>query len=323
MGRTKVFVSYSHRDRAWLERLLLHLSLLQRRELIHVWSDTRIGVGERWEVEIEKALGESRVAVLLVSPAFLASNYIWQQEIPRIMEHKEQGMAVLPLVVRPCAWRIAPELAELQARPPDGRPLSLGDEAEIDRDLAQFVYELAARVEQLSSSLMAQETELVQTSGSPERADLQRAGRTPGSDLPVQGVSSAESVPGGAATMVESWTGMYYPSNRRLQLTIRERRGSQIYATIDYPTEGTVTEVEGSEVVLGESASDSIWAELRARVPDTQDALSFREVGYLSQGELSVDFDGEYRAVVSRGLMFGFRISAGRTVGNFELKRDE
>ena len=42
MARTKLFISYSHRDRGWLEQLKSHLALLERRGLVQVWSDTRI-----------------------------------------------------------------------------------------------------------------------------------------------------------------------------------------------------------------------------------------------------------------------------------------
>jgi hypothetical protein len=139
MARTKLFISYSHRDRNWLERLKIHLALLQRQDLVHIWSDTRIGVGDRWREEVESALTESRAAVLLISPDFLASDFIWAEEMPRLLAHQKNGMMILPLIARPCAWRIAPELAELQARPEGGRALALGADAEIDLDLAEFV----------------------------------------------------------------------------------------------------------------------------------------------------------------------------------------
>ena len=159
MERTKLFVSYNHRDRTWLERLKVHLTLLERRGLVHVWSDTRIEVGARWKEEIESALAGARVAVLLVSADFLASDFIWNEEMPRILAHQKQGMVVLPLIARPCAWLIAPELAELQARPVDGRPLSLGTEADVDRDLTEFVYEIAGRLEQLPGAVASKEVD--------------------------------------------------------------------------------------------------------------------------------------------------------------------
>src|SRR4051794_40515153 len=110
MGRTKLFISYSHRDREWLDKLNAHLSLLIRRGIVHVWADTRIEIGNRWQDEIEAALTESNVAVLLVSPDFLASDFIWKEEVPKLLAHQKEGMQILPLIARPCAWRIAPEL---------------------------------------------------------------------------------------------------------------------------------------------------------------------------------------------------------------------
>lgn len=146
MPRTKVFVSYSHDDREWLSKFSLHVAILERRGLVELWSDEGIAAGADWEREIEIALGAAKVAVLMVSPAFLASEYIWKHEMPRIVAHSRQGMVALPLILRPCAWRLEEDLARLQARPTDGRPLSLGSESEIDLNLSELAYELAARV---------------------------------------------------------------------------------------------------------------------------------------------------------------------------------
>jgi len=68
-------VSYSHDDREWLNRFSQHIAVLERRELVDVWSDARIAAGEDWEQAIDAALSSAKVAVLLVSPAFLASTF--------------------------------------------------------------------------------------------------------------------------------------------------------------------------------------------------------------------------------------------------------
>src|SRR5262249_1484635 len=141
--RTKVFVSYSHADRPWMDRVRVHISVLERLGLVDVWADNRIAVGANWEQEIETALSAARVTVLIISPGFLAADYVWQKEIPRILAHQKNGMTVLPVVARPCAWRLEECLSRLQARPLDGRALSTGSDAQIDQDLAVLTYELA------------------------------------------------------------------------------------------------------------------------------------------------------------------------------------
>jgi hypothetical protein len=115
----------------------MHLSVLERKELINVWSDASIEIGATWKDEIEEALSRARIAVLMISPTFLASRYVWQMEMPRIIAHSKLGMEILPLIVRPCAWRLETELERLQARPDLGRALSSGSDYQVDLDLAR------------------------------------------------------------------------------------------------------------------------------------------------------------------------------------------
>jgi hypothetical protein len=44
------FISYSHKDRKWLELFLEHLNPLAERKLLSIWSDTDILVGLRHEL---------------------------------------------------------------------------------------------------------------------------------------------------------------------------------------------------------------------------------------------------------------------------------
>jgi hypothetical protein len=322
MSRTKLFVSYSHRDREWLDRLRVHLAILERRGLVHVWSDTRIGGGARWQDEIESALTEAEVAILLISPEFLASDFIWRDEMPRILAHQKDGMAIFPLIVRPCAWRIATELAELQARPVDGRALSLGTEAELDRDMAEFVYELSARIGQLPAGMASEEVESVRRQ---HRTMLPRMPYgTSQMEPPVEPVRRTADVSAGAVLGIgQLWTGIYLGSNRRLQLTIRELDEREFRAGLVYVDDGSATDVEGRILADRELSEDRTLKTLRSRVPDAVEAVSFRETRVAKKGQRPVDLNGEYRAIVGARRMLGVWMSDGRVLGEFELEQEE
>jgi TIR domain len=73
--RTKVFISYSHKDQEWLYRLQTHLKPLVR-EGLDCWDDTHIRPGDDWKQEIQNALDTAQIAVLLISANFFASDFI-------------------------------------------------------------------------------------------------------------------------------------------------------------------------------------------------------------------------------------------------------
>ena len=113
--RTRVFVSYSHCDQEWLERLQVHLAPVSRVYEIEIWDDSRIAAGKEWRPEIQDALESAFAAILLVSADFLASNFIDKNELPALLKAaQEEGTVILPVILSPCRFKNTPGLAQFQ-----------------------------------------------------------------------------------------------------------------------------------------------------------------------------------------------------------------
>ncbi len=118
-----IFISYSHRDERLKERLATHLSVLRGR--LDVWDDRRLRAGDNWYAEIEAAIESADVAVMLISADFLSSDFISKEEVPRLLKRlQEDGLAMVPILVRSCAWKEIPWLSAMQIRPTNARPLT-------------------------------------------------------------------------------------------------------------------------------------------------------------------------------------------------------
>jgi hypothetical protein len=85
--RTPFFVSYAHPDSRDVDRFRAVLGPLLKAASEYEfgeWTDRQILPGEHWREEIEEALNGSRFGLLLLSPNFLASEFITKSELPAL-----------------------------------------------------------------------------------------------------------------------------------------------------------------------------------------------------------------------------------------------
>ncbi|MES2410169.1 MAG: leucine-rich repeat domain-containing protein [Bacteroidota bacterium] len=147
-----IFISYSHDDKDWLIKVQTHLKVLQYQNQIkiEVWDDTKIKGGDEWLSEIEKALNNSAVAILIVSTKFLASEFIQRQEIPELLNNaNKKGTKLLSLIVKPCRFKNQLGLNSLQAiNDPSNALLKLSE-----ADQEEILVKLTDRVEEIFSDL--------------------------------------------------------------------------------------------------------------------------------------------------------------------------
>ncbi len=133
----KIFISYAHRDESFKDDLQIGLASLKNNGHIAAWDDRAILAGEEWDHQIKDALYEADIIILLVSPDFLASRYVREQEIKIAMDrhaNPSDSAVVVPVIIRPCDWKDN-AFSRLQALPKNSKPItswSNYDEAMLD-----------------------------------------------------------------------------------------------------------------------------------------------------------------------------------------------
>ena len=176
--RRQLFISYSHRDGEWVERLRRMIRPLEQRYGLERWDDSRIQAGGLWRQEIEQALASASVALLLVSADFLASDFVTLSELPRLfLAAKQEGLRILWLPLRPSLWKHIPEIEQYQAVIPPGRTLAEMAEVEQERvfvQIAELILSTFQEQEESRARLRKQEAERLAREQKAEAERLER-----------------------------------------------------------------------------------------------------------------------------------------------------
>jgi formylglycine-generating enzyme required for sulfatase activity len=111
---------------------------LVRSHGLRLWDDSQIQPGDKWREEIETALAGAKVALLLVSSDFLASEFVTNSELPQLLAAaEEEGLRILWVPLRPSLVRRTP-IDAYQALGDPGRPLARMDPVEQEEALVEI-----------------------------------------------------------------------------------------------------------------------------------------------------------------------------------------
>jgi formylglycine-generating enzyme required for sulfatase activity len=182
--RDQLFISYSHVDRGWVERLQTMIRPLVRSHGLRLWDDSQIQPGDKWREEIETALAAAKVALLLVSSDFLASEFVTNSELPQLLAAAEgEGLRILWVPLRPSLVRRTP-IDAYQGLLDPGRPLARMDPVEQEEALVEIALAIEKALAPRQNSPSAAAKTRGDSAGTPRQAATPRTGSSalPSSD---------------------------------------------------------------------------------------------------------------------------------------------
>lgn len=149
-----VFISYSHADEKWKDRLLPHLRTLEQYDIISFSDDRIVNTNDEWVPAIHNVIDYATVAICLISADYLSSRFIIEQELPALIERRRSmGMLLLPIIVSPCIWNSLPILRSSQMEPPNTTPLALMDDLDQDQFFANIANTVYHRLGEVNTTL--------------------------------------------------------------------------------------------------------------------------------------------------------------------------
>jgi len=130
MQPMRIFVSYVPEDQAWAsgegeQNIVEWFASKLRDEEVEFWPDPDEPPVNQYETDVEGEIEQADIALLLLSPAYLASPFIETVQLP-LMERRveDDALWVLPIVLEACEWERSKLLTDALAPFKRQAPLS-------------------------------------------------------------------------------------------------------------------------------------------------------------------------------------------------------
>lgn len=189
MSQAEVFICYSRKDKKWKEHVASFMQIMKMagRFDYEAWHDSKIELGKNWESAIDEAINNAKVALLLISPDFLQSEFILKHEVPLFEERRQKGeMEIIPLLVRPCPWEIFDWLNPIQGYLDEELAFSGCTEHQIEVILKRLATEIARIVDNMSVTKEAEVEEEAIAEAEEEETVVSGEPETPGKSKPLK-----------------------------------------------------------------------------------------------------------------------------------------
>ncbi|MEO0974912.1 MAG: TIR domain-containing protein, partial [Pseudomonadota bacterium] len=156
----RVFISYSHEDKAWLERLKPRLEDTKGLDTEY-FDDQKLLAGDQWLEELQQQMNASTTALLLASSSFFKSKFIKKHELERLRELARQDRARTEtseeaslgyrLIIVPIggdgAVKVKKELPDIQTVAPLDNPLPEDPQEAEEADVDELVDEIRRAID--------------------------------------------------------------------------------------------------------------------------------------------------------------------------------
>lgn len=101
----KLFISYSSKNSDFVKRFWTHLDVLRTAGYIEPWYDRKIEPGAKWDDSIQQQMLSSDLVIFLLSPDFLATPYIMEEEVKNAMKMEDNKQCELFFIqLLHCGW---------------------------------------------------------------------------------------------------------------------------------------------------------------------------------------------------------------------------
>lgn len=122
--KTKIFISYSHKNEKHFVALMSHLNAIAKYNNLDVFTDQQVDIGETLDDAIQEKLKDAHMVVCIVSTEYLNSDYCVRKELEIAIDKQViDNTKIFPIIAEESMWKRT-YFGQLKCAPKDGGPVS-------------------------------------------------------------------------------------------------------------------------------------------------------------------------------------------------------